>query len=379
MKKWEALHFDQSTKLKPNTECYRYLIQAISNAKMKNFQTAGDEVNRILSSMVTEGLVPDSSCYSYAIKTWVKKARNEDTSPKERFEYAKQAQLVLKKMDEMYYRSGSVEIRPTTGDYNSVIAALANCSVYGAAEKAEELLLKMERKYHDGDVVLMPDVHTYISTIIGWKYCPNVNKRVDGAKRVFERMQKQFQSGNHACKPTTETYHAIMNICRSYPHQNASEEVKKKALKCAVDTMNEMRQSDDVRLNSKTYHLIINAIGVLLDDGSYAQDKAIESIFTKCCEEGFVDNSVLQRLRRVASHDVYRRCVLERISDDDFNSLQLPTAWSRNIAGSRPNIPLSLDSDYMNQKNYVLKEQKMRRLRSRENQSLLQGGRIPVD
>lgn len=376
MKKWESTYSNRHTEIKPNTECYKYLIQAISNSKTKYFASGGDVVNQILSTMITDGLIPDSPCYSYAIRTWVKKARNQDSPPKERFQYAEQAHSVLKEMDEMYHRSGSVEIRPTTHDYNSVIAALANCAVPGAAERAEELLMKMEKKYHDGDVAVMPDVHTYISTIIGWKYCPDVRKRVDGGKRVFDRMKKQYQNGNHACKPTTESYHSIMNICRSYPHQTASDEVKKKALACSIETINEMRQSDNAQVNSKTYNMILNAIGTLLDDGSHAQGRAIESVFTKCCEEGLLDQTVLRRLRNVASHDVYRRCVLERVRKGELNVLQLPAAWSRNITGERPTIPLSLDSDYMNQKNFVMKEQRMRQLRSRKNQRLLQGGRI---
>ena len=107
------------------------------------------------------------------------------------------------------------------------------------------------------------------------------------------------------------------------------------------------------------------------------QGKAIESVFTKCCEEGLLDSNILWRLRQVSSHDVYRRCVMERVTKGDLNVLQLlPASWSRNITGERPTIPLSLDSNYINQKNYVLKEEKMRRLRSRTNQRLLQGGRI---
>lgn len=374
MQRWESLYSNRYTEIRPNAECYKYLIHTISN-KARYFDKAGEEVNRILSTMITDGLVPDSTCYSYAIQTWCKKARHNDIKPKERFEYAKEAQLVLKQMDEMYYRSGSVEIRPTTYDYNTVIGALANCSVSGAAERAEELLLKMEMKYHDGDVVLMPNVQSYISTMIGWKYCPDVKNRVDGARRVFERMKKQYQNGNHACKPTTESYHAIMNICRSYPHQTSSDAIKKKALSCAIQTMNEMRETDSVHLNSKTYDMLLNAIGTLLDDGSHAQNNSIQSVFIKCCEEGLVDSNVLRRLRRVASHDVYRRCVLEHARKDDSNFLQVPSSWSRNIDGERPSIPLSLDKDYKSQKNYALKEEKMKILRSRRNQLSLHGGR----
>ena len=374
MQRWESLYLNRFTEVRPNTECYRYLIHTLSN-KARHFDKAGEEVNRILSTMIIDGLVPDSTCYTYAIQTWCKKARHNDSDPKERFEYAKEAQVVLKQMDEMYYKSGSVEIRPTTYDYNTVIGALANCAFPGAAERAEELLLKMERKYHDGDVVLMPNVQSYISAMVGWKYCPDVKKQVDGAKRVFERMKIQYQKGNHACKPTTESYHAIMNVCRTYPHQTASHEIKKKALTCAISTMNEMRETDSVYLNSKTYNLLLNAIGTLLDDGSHAQNNAIESVFIKCREEGLVDSDILRRLRRVASHDVYRRCILEHVRKDNSNFLQVPYSWSRNIDGERPTIPLSLDKNQKNQKNFAIKEEKMKTLRSRRYQRLLQGGR----
>jgi len=371
----EELNLNRYTDVKPNTDCYRYVLQAICNSRIKYLPSAGEKVNQILSTMENDGMVPDSACFSYAIKTWCKMALNNESTPEQKYQHAVQAESLLKRMDEMYFRSGSIEVRPTAHDYYNVMEAFTKSRYTGAMERAEALLKAMEDKYHDGDALLMPSSENYRSIIVAWKHSPDVEKRVDGAKRVFERMMKQYQNGNHACKPSVEAYNAIISVCRSADFAEAKDEHKRKALQCVTETISKMRASEEIELNAMTYNLILNAFGNLLENGSREQVKAIESVFSKCCAEGLVDKRVFHKMQRCAPYDVYRRNVLIHASkeSDSVGKLYLPKAWSRNITGIRPYIP-SVDGNFVNERNR--NERKMRRLRTRKNQSLLQGGRM---
>lgn len=378
LQKMETLNLHRYTEVKPNTDCYKYVLQAISNSKYKNLPSGGEKVNQILSKMEDDGLVPDTACFSYAIKTWCNMALNNESLPQQRFQDAVQAQLLLQQLDAMYYRSGSIEVRPTIYEYSNVIEAFSKSNFSGAVERAESLLNRMERKYHDGDVFLMPTSENYVCIIAAWKNSPDVEKRVDGAKRVFDLMMKEYQNGNHACKPTVEAYNAIITVCRSVDFAEARDEDKRKALECVVDTIHKIRADEEIEFNAMTYNLILNAFGNLLEKGSREQIKAIESVFTKCCADGLVDRRVLHKMQRFAPYDVYRRSVLVHASKDSNSArgLYLPQKWSRNINGDRPIIPLSMDGNYMSERNQEFSERKMRRLRKRKNQRLLQGGRM---
>mmetsp|Transcript_16969 Transcript_16969/g.25346 ORF Transcript_16969/g.25346 Transcript_16969/m.25346 type:complete len:688 (-) Transcript_16969:68-2131(-) len=379
LEKMEALHQNRHTEVQPNEECYRHVLRAISNAKPRHFSVGGKKANEILMKMDSQGLLPDSACYSFVIKTWCNAAMNNGIRPRERLNYAIEAQLMLQEMEERYYRSASILVRPTTSDYNNVIRAMSRCTAKGAAERIEQLLTKMENKYRDGDVFVMPNSESYINAMYCLKNTKDVGEYVDGGKAIFERMETQYQNGNHACKPTVESYNALIKLCGSYDFVNAKDEGKRKALECIVKTLNKMRSSDRVELNSFTHHLLLCAFSNLLPKGSREQARAVESIFLKCCADGFVDNRLLKSFQRVTSNETYRRCVLQYASDesdtDSPKGLYLPQEWSRNIYGDRPLVPMSRDGNFAAEKHTAINEWKMRRLRSRKNQRLLQGGR----
>jgi hypothetical protein len=374
----EQLNLNRHTDVKPNAECYKYVLQAISNSKPKFFGKGGNKVSTILSTMEADGLHPDSACYSHAIRIWCNASQYNESPLTQRFEDAIQAQAVLKQMHEMYHRSGSVEVRPTTYDYNNVIRALSRCNINGAVERVEELLTKMENKYHDGDALLMPDRESYMTAIFAWKNSPDVGMRVDGARAIFERMIKQYKNGNHSCKPTVESYNALITLCRNHKFVEGTDEDRRKAFECVVDTVNKMRLSEEIEFNSMTYNLLLYVFGTLLEKGSKEQGKVIESTFQKCCADGLVDDKVLTAIQRVAPYDVYRRCVLYSATKDstEAKGLYLPEEWSANIIGARPVIPFSMDGNFTNVRNKELSERKMRRLRTRKNQRILQGGRM---
>jgi len=378
LRKMENLNMNRFTEVKPNAECYKYVLKAISGSRPKFMTDMGELVEILLSDMEKNGLTPDSECFSYAIRTCCKEAHYNSSPPQEVYDDALRAHSILEQMENMYYRSGSVVIRPTSYDYNNVIKAWSMCTINDAAERAETLLTKMENKYNDGDALLMPTKESYVNVITAcWQY-PTPQMQIDKTMSIFERMLLQYKNGNHSCKPCVESYNRVISVCSSNNFIDASDEDKSKSLKCVLDMVNRMRQSNEVELNSKTYHLLLVAFGTLLEKDSQELAKSVESIFSKCCSEGLVNNKVLRSFKRLAPNDVYRRCVLLNAVRDFASSdgLYLPLEWTRYVDGNRPIVPFTMEGNSMHKQYHAVQEHKMRRLRKRKNQQLLRGGRM---
>jgi hypothetical protein len=362
IQKMEDLNLDRYTEVKPNSDCYKHVLKAISNAKPRYLPPdAGDIVHRILTTMENDGLVMDSQCFSYAINTWCKKARQNQSTPDQRFEDAIEAQLLLGRMDEMYHRTRTVDVRPTTFEYTNVMEAFAKSNHDDALPKAEMLLSIMERQHKDGNVSVLPSSYHYRTIMAAWQNHHDFVLKVNGAKRIFEHMIQQYKNGNHACKPTIDDYNAMIRVCRTV-HGTANSEEKTNTLKCVTDLVTQIRYLDDIQMNSATYNLLLHVFGNLLEKGT--REQAIETLFSKCCAEGFVDKRVLLTIKRFAPNELYHR-----------NGLGLPKEWSRNVIGDESIISGNIERN-INKMNFAYQERKMRNLRQRKRQSILQGGRM---
>jgi hypothetical protein len=347
----------------------------------------GENVERILSRIKENGLTPDSECYSYAIKTWSSAAQHNELTTEEIYSFASKANNFLDEMSQMYLKSGTVLIRPTTVDYDNVLRAWSKCQLNGVAEKVEVLLRKMEQLNGDGDIGLLPSRNSYLYAIKSWKNSPNTSKKIEGAMNALNLYKAQYtKRGNDNCKPSVDCFNAFVSVCGSQNLQSASDEVKRQGLKCLLDIIHEMRNLDqnDGHPESSTYNLLLEAFAVLLAKGSKEYQKAVESAFTMCRKEGLVDDKVLKTFHRVAPYESYRKLVLSaaypRINSDgtvSSDTMLLPDEWSRNTTSFDKfrNSPLSLDGRLVYERSKTVSEHKNRRLRKRVNQSILRGGR----
>lgn len=388
LNKMEYLNRVEKSDLRPDLSCYKYVLCAIANGKAQHSKDMSDEAERILSRMEQNGITPDSDCYSYAIKTCSLASQHNELSPKEIYVSATKANELLDRMSQMYYKSGTVLIRPTTADYDNVMCAWSKCEVDGVAEKVEALLKKMEQLNLEGDVGLLPSRNSYLFAIKAWRNSPNTAKQMEGALNVLKLFQAQYNNhGNDNCKPNAECYNAFISVFASRNFQMATDDEKRQAFKIVLDIMQEMKNLDHNagRANSSTYNLLLDAFEIILKKGSKEYHKAMEYVFSMCRKEGMVDEKVLKTFHRVAPYESYRRLVLTaaypRISSDgslSSDTMLLPDEWSRNTLGfdKFKNSPLSLDGRLIYERSKSVNEHKNRRLRRRVNQSMLRGGRM---
>ena len=147
----------------------------------------------------------------------------------------------------------------------------------------------------------------------------------------------------------------------------------------ALAAIGMMQKEGNLRPNPGTYTALLDACDNLLS-GSSEKKAVVEKIFALCCNDGLVDGKVLQRMRKVATEDQYSSLVVA-FSEDIDGTKVVPAKWSANAIGGRvvssdgrKTTQLSVDGTPAVTSS--LSEFKMRRLRSRKNRNLLQGGRL---
>ena len=106
----------------------------------------------------------------------------------------------------------------------------------------------------------------------------------------------------------------------------------------------------------------------------------MENVFVQCCGEGYVDQSVLMQLQVSADTHLYTKLVVLPSREVEGTKV-VPESWTRNIKEFMANtklgrkvLPLSIDGKFTS--TVAQKEYKMRKMRRRLNQRILQGGRM---
>jgi hypothetical protein len=368
----ENLYMERTSDVRPDSLCYKLVLHTLSRSAQvdKTF-----EVDGILTKMKDRQMVIDSECFDFAIKTWLNSAKHPETV--DVHGSARRADELLREMGDMFYRTATVVVKPTLTNYNDVILAWSKSDENGAAQRAEELLDEMEKLYKEGDETMRPNYETYTWIIEAWSRNRTPIK-LNRAKDMLQRMMKDYETGgNESAKPTIDTFHAVAQTCATF--SAGSDADKSKALRLAIQTVHDLKKFDGCDANSSTYRILLEACSNLLPVGK-ERSKAIETIFKNCCAEGLVDKRVLEQFQLGAPFELYRKTILLGAAGVDSDGKTLPDEWSRNLPftvrtaeGRRP-PPLSIEGNFIF--TTAIKNYQMRKLRTRKNQKLLQGGRL---
>jgi hypothetical protein len=382
--KMEKLAADEkiSTTVRPDVNCYKYVLQAFSESKAQYLEGLGYHGEAIVSRMEDNGLVPDSDCFTYAIQTWCNSACRNELTEEEVYDCALKAQEMLDKKTQMHFRSGIVSVEMSTLDYNNVMRAWSRSSSAGAIQNVDKLLSTLESLYAKGDEKMKPNHESYYHAINALGNDPNIGNQIDRVFELLTRMNAQYENGNRDCAPNIQCYNAVISVCGNSKFKSGSDDERRNALKCVIKMIQELKDSRGVTSNSRTYGLALETFSILMDKKSIEFAKVIESLFVRCCNEGLVDDKVIKAFHRVAPYSLHRRLVLGPASPDKeadgttiSETLFLPEDWTRNINGIRQRIPLAVDGRFVHARSQSVSEHKMRRLRKKQNKCLLQGGR----
>lgn len=375
IKLMQKAYMDRVSDIRPDEECYRYVLATYARSTLPNL---GADVDEVIAQMEDRLLTPDSDCYTYAIRTWKNCAThylNEGTQDTD----ATHAARLLSEMEKAYHRSSDVVVQPTTENFNDVIRAWSTSSKPAAAIHAESLLKKMEKAYAEGDVNLKPDADSYRWALEAWASSPSEDK-LNHAVTILSRMKDLTEgSEDDHSKPTVDVFNAFIRVCGATNQVKAAD--RRYNLKLAVNTVEEMRNRGEAP-NSTTFQILLEACQNLLPMGK-ERSRAAENIFKNCCYLGLVDNEVLAQFRAVASEELFTDLVVANTTEDAAegakSSKMVPESWTRNVGvkvktvdGKRPK-PLNVDSMFVVTKR--IKEFRVKRLRQHKNKRLLRAGR----
>ena len=375
----EKLYTQKKTTVQPDLDCYRHVLTAMSRSKVPEI---GELIPKLFKAMEDNHLFPDTECYDLAIEALTNCTRY--SKDEESFEYSKIAERMLIQMEKESERSSVSVVKPNAKSYTNVIQALAARHTKHAAEKSAALLKRMEVEFDSGDETMRPTRDSYVGVIHAFGTCGS-GKSFIKANEVLHRMIVHHTNGNEAARPDADSYHAVVRACaRIRDNATSTPEREKEALVLAISTVQDMKKSDFIHPNAKSYLLLLQCCINLIPEGK-EREKAICSVFRSCAKDGLISQQILQEFQSVLSAEAYHR---EVVADAPyFEDVRIiPEKWTRNL-GYRVRVKGPLDGSSGKRSPIIsvtgavisttaYNDYRMRRRWSKKGKLLLQGGRV---
>jgi hypothetical protein len=392
-------------------------------------------VDTVLTSMKHQLISPDTACYEAAAEVfknaallyggtidWFGKSKPSSGPGRGTIAAAQQRSAVpivpdasmrdrcasraLELLDEIQVaqqQQGEGHARLSTRTINHVMEALAVSQLPQRTDRAVELLTKLEQEEPS-----VPDLETYRLVMEVWKgvrtsSAGDEESKVAGAEAVLDRLEVRCSeivhrhqelhgaSGRQIRNDLVAVYNAFVEVCGSVPA--ASEETTLDIFRRALTRLQGLRSLGGVQVssggpprplvlypNADSYAGLLKACARLLPNGKDRQ-RWVERVFGLACDEGMVDDRVLQQMKLAATEEQYSRLVVS-VSEASEGSKLVPEAWTRNAlrgrvvtSEGRRTTPLTVQGRLTVTPS--MQEFRMRRLRDHRNRALLQGGRIP--
>lgn len=130
---------------------------------------------------------------------------------------------------------------------------------------------------------------------------PCVSKLV---QTIVKTMEKQYEIGNEAARPTIFTYNLLLKSCAK---SNNDENEMKVAFNTAIAAFNEIRSNDSLDPDHITYSSLIKC-STLLPEGEQ-KNKFIKATITQCAKNGFVNKHFVQDVADYVSEGMARALI----------------------------------------------------------------------
>lgn len=262
-----------------------------------------------IEGKILHNVKPDVVSYTTVISAWAKTASEGS---------AERAADILNKMEAEYEIGTDRSIKPNVQTYNTVLDAYARVGSVVAATKAENLLQHMNRCYMtDSNCSIAPDVLSYNSVIFAWAnaLCPH------RADFILEQMES-FSSSSYKLNPAqVQPNKFCYTTCiNAY----AKSDDNRKAIKAYKLLQRSKRRNQTA--NEYTYTAVLNACAYSSDDADKANafDIACDT-FEDALSNDFANHATylqfficLAKLlpnressNKKIAHNVFKRCCKE--------------------------------------------------------------------
>ena len=221
------------------------------------------------------------------------------------------------------HESGRKDCRPNTISFNAVIDAWARnggAKTYDSAMRIFNLMQSMKEKRHSD---IDPNNVTY-NALINALAASSVPDKAPRAYEMLLEMEQRSKAGEANLAPKTQSYGTVLKVCSRASMGNSLKR-KDEALKIALMTFEKLRKNPNVTIDPYKYAPLFTIIDYTTEGEKY--EKLTREAFRLCCEDGVLTDKQLEKLRRFAPKDVYRKLVG---TNADVTVRDLPPEWSRN-------------------------------------------------
>jgi pentatricopeptide repeat protein len=205
--------------VKPNSYTYTALMEAHANSG--DAARAEDVLDMMIDAYTTKNQHHHSdhdATTSTTSTTIQPTARNFNAciSAYAKMGQAMQAEAVFMKMEEHFEHDGNPEAEPNAFHYNSVITAWANCPEEGSAQRAAEVLDRME----------YPTTVSYNAVIDAWAKS-GVDDAAERAEELLRQMERLYATGaNLDAKPNVRSFNSVINVWAKSKREDAAQKAE---------------------------------------------------------------------------------------------------------------------------------------------------------
>ena len=296
----------------PNVETFSRVMNC--HTQGSKGKDAPANVQRLMDQMQEVSMKPNAEVYNVKIKSLAVRG-----VPDGAVRAVDTLQWMLNE-----YRKGNHDLCPTRATFIAAINAQTSNGGKRAAQESEGLFAMMQSLAKElKEDELLPNVRVYNALIRCWARSKERNK-AERTRQLLETMMKESElRGDDELTPNLQTYNGVLNAC-SFPSRGNSIEEKYAAFRIAVQTLNELRASENCEPNHVSYGTFIRSCGNLMPP-SPKRDAVVGNIFRKCCEEGLVSEFVMDSVSYAASEN------LKITLFEDVVGGKLPRKWSCNL------------------------------------------------
>jgi pentatricopeptide repeat protein len=334
--------------VRPDTVSFTSVIDAWSKTGQYGAAERAEVILWRMQELYKAGRIdvqPNTRTFTAVIDAWARSAAKEPHA-------VERAERLLSKMEEMHQKEGNLNVRPDTRAYTAVIQAHAKSGHSSSAERAMMILRRMQSQDDDqGDNsnqssrFLRPNVRTY-TTVINCIAKSNIEGKAMLGYKILKEMEEEFTSlRNDRAKPDVSAYTAAMNACG---YQNGNTQEKREASKVLLSVMSDLRDNPNIeQLDSQCYATFLKGLARSMSFGDHRRDSLTFSTFHNACQEGLVNQFVLDAAFRASP--ALEETVASRIPSSEeiprksLSMANLPTSWSKNASSSKSHSPKSIN------------------------------------
>jgi len=221
------------------------------------------------------------------------------------------------------FRSGNILLKPDGATFVNIMNSFKNNPTSSSVDRATSLLSLASQMYDRGELIHDTNLYRIYNAALVTIARSRNERKAEKCRAILDEMKQYQTTGKNCFAPDVRSYNSVLNAC-AYTKGNAS--IRNLALRIAVSTFNELRESKELESNHVTYGTFLKVVGNLMPQ-SETKDKLIETVFKKCRTEGHVSVFVLQSLTDSATPEL---CITLLGGDvEGEQGIILPPEWSR--------------------------------------------------